>query len=217
LFFDRGRGVRTFVVKFEYQNQNKKMNKKIPMRIVVGIILMIAIVSGGFIWLYIKKPMTQNKIKALASKEQSQSQLTIIQKNLSDTTLDQAKIHANTAAFKSKLSEIKYGIVDCCDNPSNKLQTTGGNDICNPPLNKVYSNLPTADDMQLGTGGAVTYTVINNCSSKDPSIQVSITDANAINAACNARYLINSSDIFFIKDNIESLDTNKYNPYPDGC
>ena len=73
-------------------------------------------------------------------------------------SLGGARTKARVAATKATLTGVRAAITMCCDVNTNTLVAyiagAGGGEICNPAINIL---LPKAADLQLGTGGAVTY------------------------------------------------------------
>lgn len=106
------------------------------------------------------------------------------------TSLSGARNKARTAATKATLNSLKAGIAICCDASTNALQSSAGGEMCNPA---VGSNLPTAAQLQLGTGGTATYTVTTDCNGSDPGYTIAITGHPV--SACNANWTVNMTNM----------------------
>ncbi len=111
-------------------------------------------------------------------------------------SLNSARNKANAAAMKSSLTSLSAGVILCCDEQTNVLQTTANSAMCHDSSNNVVnaSNvLPTANDLKLGTGGSVTYAATQNCGVSDPYYTVTIVNSN--NTKCNGTYYISASGV----------------------
>ena len=110
-------------------------------------------------------------------------------------SLNSARNKANAAAMKSSITSLSSGVILCCDDQTNTLQTTSGGDMCHDTTGNAVNStiLPTASQLKLGTGGSITYTVGNNCGVSDPYYSVAITNNN--NTACSATYYISTSGV----------------------
>lgn len=92
-----------------------------------------------------------------------------------------AKNKATASATKQTLSSLKAAMAVCCSNANGVINTVAG-DICTP---SILTNLPTAADLKLGTGGSVSYAISpgGNCSGTDPGLTITLTGHPL--AACN--------------------------------
>lgn len=79
-----------------------------------------------------------------------------------------ARSKANAAATKQVLASLKSAITICCDNATNTLLTTQGQDICSVAIGSL---LPTPAQLKANT---VTYAVANQCNTVDPGLTVTL-------------------------------------------
>lgn len=96
--------------------------------------------------------------------------------------LSYARNEAKAGATKTTLSDLRSGIALCCENPANSLQTTAGQDFCNPSIG---ISLPTAANL-LASG--VTYNVAEQCSGSNPGYTLTLSGHSKAN--CNATWTI---------------------------
>ncbi|MEK7519421.1 MAG: type II secretion system protein [Patescibacteria group bacterium] len=83
-----------------------------------------------------------------------------------------ARNEARAAATKAGLTGIRPAVSLCCATQGNALNTVAGSDVCTPSINAV---LPTAAQLQAGTGASVAYAVSGACGAATPGYTVTVT------------------------------------------
>ena len=98
-----------------------------------------------------------------------------------------ARNEARAAATKAGLTGVRPAITICCSTQGNSLATTAGSDVCSgiAPSSTIGALLPTAANLQAGTGATVGYAVLNVCGgSASPGYTVTIK--NHAKPACGS-------------------------------
>lgn len=91
--------------------------------------------------------------------------------------LTSAQTKAKVAGATSSLSSLVRAVALCCLSSSNTLQAVAGSDICNPAAGGI---LPTAAQLKVTN---VSYSVVNQCTSDNPSLNIVLT--GHARTACN--------------------------------
>ncbi|NTW27207.1 MAG: prepilin-type N-terminal cleavage/methylation domain-containing protein [Candidatus Moranbacteria bacterium] len=117
-----------------------------------------------------------------------------------------ARNKAQASGVKTTIASLKSAVATCCGDMSNQLQDVAGADICD--IGSV-ANLPDNVILSVTT---VTYSVLNDCNSDDPAIDVEIV--GHIQPACNGHITVSQRGIFSGGD--ETI-PGTVSGFPDGC